>query len=146
MIPLFLRQLFYVAETQSFAAIARSTGIPYRTVLAIRSGKIDLSSSFKASIRNMYQRESYSRLRDTGFSTSQARRWSWYRPERVVIQEYSLKYKIGALATGAVAARLRKTVIPTSQGAVDALFDEMYEKIKTGVQQSIEPIEVIYDY
>ncbi len=146
MMPLFVRQLFYIAENQSFAAIARTAGIPYRTVLAIRSGKIDLASQFKSSLRNMYQRESYSRLKDAGFSSSQARRWSWYRPERAVIHETSLKYKIGELATGAVAAKLRKDGIPTGKGAVDTLFDEMYEKVKIGIQRSIEPSEIIYDY
>lgn len=146
MMPLFVRQLFYIAETQSFAAIARQTGIPYRTVLAARSGKLDLSSAFKSSLRNMFQREAYGRLRAAGFSTSESRRWSWYRPERVVIHENSLKYKIGELATGAVAAKLRAEGMPTEPRAVNDMFDEMYRKIQEGIQRSIEPTEIIYDY
>jgi hypothetical protein len=146
MISAALRQLFYVAETQSFASIARSTGIPYRTVLAMRSGKIDLSSTFKNSLRNMYQRTAYGRLRNIGFSASESRRWSWYRPERVVVHEASLKYKIGELTTGAVAAKLRAKGLPTTEGTVSDLFDQMYEKVKEGIQRSIEPTEIIYDY
>jgi len=146
MIPIVLRQLFYIAENNPFAVIARTTGIAYRTVLALRTGQVTFTSAFKSSIRNMYQREAYGRLRATGYSASQARRWSWYAPERVVIKEFSLKYKIGELATGAVASRLHKAGIPTGQGAVEALFDEMYEKVKLGIQRSIEPTEIIFDY
>lgn len=146
MIPVFIRQIAYIAEGQSFAAIARMTGIAYRTVLAIRTGKVSLTSAFKTSIRNMYQREAYGRLRETGFSASQARRWSWYRPERVVIHELSLKHKIAELATGAVASKLHALGLPTTKGRVDEMYDEMYQAVKVGIQQSIEPIEVIYDY
>lgn len=146
MIPAYVRQLFYVAEQRSFAYMARMTGIPYRTVLAMREGKIKLTSEFARSLRNMYQRESYGRLRETGYSATEARRWSWYSPERVVIKELSLKHKIAELATGAVAAKLKKEGIPTSKRAVDDIFDDMYEAVKTGVQTSIEPTETIMDY
>ncbi len=146
MMPLFVRQLSYIAKEQSYAAIARGAGIPYRTVLAMRTGKIAIRSDFKRSLRNMYQRESYSRLTETGYSPSEARRWSWYRPEETVIKAQSLKYKIGELATGALAAKLRKEGIPTSIGATEDLFDEMYQKIKEGIQRSIEPTEIWFDY
>ncbi len=146
MMPLFVRQLSYIAKEQSYAAIALGTGIPYRTVLAMRTSKIAITSDFKRSLRNMYQRESYGRLRDTGYSPSEARRWSWYRPEETVIKAQSLKYKIGELATGALAAKLRKEGIPTSIGATEDLFDEMYQKIKEGIQRSIEPTEIWFDY
>ncbi len=146
MMPLFVRQLSYIAKEQSYAAIARTIGMAYRTVLAMRTGKLKIASVFKSSIRNMYQREAYGRLRDTGYSTSEARRWSWYRPEEVVIKAQSLKYKIGELATGALAAKLRKEGISTSIGATEDLFDEMYQKIKEGIQRSIEPTEIWLDY
>jgi len=146
MIYAYMRQLFYVAEQRSYAYISRATGIPYRTVLAMRAGTMKLTSEFTRSMRNIYQRESYGRLRETGFSPHEARRWSWYRPEEVVIKEMSLKYKIGELATGAVAAKLRSLGLPTTKKAVDDLFDEMYQAVKEGIQTSIEPTEVWMDY
>lgn len=146
MIPVFLRQLSYIAEKQSFAHIARQTGIPYRTVLAMRAGKIQVSSDFKSSLRNMYQRESYGRLKESGFSASQARRWSWYRPEQVFIHERSMMAKIADLATGAVASALRATGMPTTKGAVEDLFDSMYQAVKIGIQRSERTTEEIYDY
>jgi len=146
MIYKYMRQLFYVAEQRSFAHISRATGIPYRTVLAMREGTMKITSEFAKSMRNMYQRESYGRLRETGFSTYEARRWSWYRPEEVVIKEMSLKYKIGELATGAVAAKLRTLGLPTTKQAVDALYDDMYQQVKEGIQRSIEPTEAWLDY
>jgi len=146
MIAAYVRQLFYIAEQRSFAYMARMTGIPYRTVLAMRAGVIKLSSEFARSLRNMYQRESYGRLKQTGYSATEARRWSWYAPERVVIKELSLKHKIAELTTGAVAAKLKKEGIPTSKGAVDDIYDDMYEKVKAGIKTSIEPTETIMDY
>lgn len=146
MIPRYVKQLFYVAVERSYAFIARITGIPYRTVLAMRAGKIAIKSEFARSLRNMYQREAYGRLRETGYSATEARRWSWYAPERAVIKEFSLKAKIADLATGALASKLKKEGVPTSRKAIDDMYDEMYEKVKKGIETSIEPTETIMDY
>jgi len=146
MIPLIPRQLFYIAQEQSFAAIARGTGIPYRTILALREREITLSTLMKNKIRNMYQREAYSRLRRTGFSTKEARRWSWYKPERVTIKDLSMKNKISYLATGATAQKLEAEGIPTTKEATDELFDDMYEKVKEGIQASDKTTEAIEAY
>ena len=145
MIYKYARQLAYVAEQRSYAFIARSTGIPYRQVLAMRAGKLKISSEFATSIRNMYQREAYGRLRETGFSTYEARRWSWYTPERVVIKSLSLKARIAELATGAVAAKLRSLGIPTSPKAVDDWYDEMYEKVRVGISRSLHTTEELME-
>jgi len=146
MIPLIPRQLYYISQEQSFAAIARATGIPYRTVLALRDRTIPLTTVMRQGIRNMFQREAYRRLRRTGFSATEARRWSWYRPERVTIKDMSLKVKITELTTGAVAGKLEAEGLPTTKEAVDDLFDDMYEKVKEGIETSIEPTEIIMDY
>ena len=94
----------------------------------------------------MFQRESYSRLKRVGYSATEARRWSWYKPERVVIKTFSLQAKIAELTTGAVASKLEAEGIPTSKDAIDDLFDDMYERVKEGIQESIEPTEIIMDY
>lgn len=146
MIPLIPRQLYYIAQEQSFAAIARATGIPYRTVLALRKPGVKITDVMRAGLRNMYQREAYQRLRRTGFSTHEARRWSWYRPERVTIKDLSMKSKIATLTTGAVAVKMESEGIPTSKKATGDLFDDMYQKVKDGVSESIESTEVIMDY
>ncbi len=146
MIPLIPRQLYYISQEQSFAAIARATGIPYRTILTLRERVVPLTTVQRQGLRNMFQREAYGRLRRTGYSTTEARRWSWYRPERVTIKDMSLKAKIAELATGAVAGKLESEGIPTTKKAVDELFDDMYEKVKQGIETSIEPTEIIMDY
>lgn len=146
MIPLIPRQLFYIAQKQSFAAIARATGIPYRTVLALREREITLTTAMKQGLRNMFQREAYGRLRQTGFSANEARRWSWYRPERVTIKALTMKNKISYLATGAVAQKMEAEGIPTSKEATDALFDDMYEKVKEGISTSDKSTEEIEAY
>lgn len=146
MIPLIPRQLFYLAQEQSFAAIARMTGIPYRTVLAMRERVIPLTVTQKASMRNAYQREAYGRLRRTGFSTKEARRWSWYRPERATIVDLSMKNKISYLTGGGIAKKLEAKGIPTSKEATEEMFDEVYEAVREGISVSDEPTETILDY
>jgi len=146
MILKYARQLAYVAEQRSYAYVARATGIPYRKVLAMRAGTMKLSSEFARSMRNMFQRESYGRLKEAGFSVSESRRWSWYNPEQVVIKSMSLKAKIGELATGAVAAKLRKLGLPTTIKSVDDLFDDMYRAVKEGIQRSELQTEDWMDY
>ncbi|MBA7547453.1 hypothetical protein ES705_39875 [subsurface metagenome] len=146
MILKYARQLAYVAEQRSYAYISRQAGIPYRTVLAMRAGTMKLSSEFARSMRNMFQRESYGRLKEAGFNVQEARRWSWYNPEQVVIKSMSLKAKIGELATGAVAAKLRKLGLPTTIKSVDDLFDDMYRAVKEGIQRSELQTEDWMDY
>lgn len=146
MIPLIPRQLFYIAQEQSFAAIARGTGIPYRTILALRKPGVTITSAMKKGLRNMFQRTAYNRLRRTGFSSFEARRWSWFRPERVTIKDLSMKAKIATLTTGAVAGKLEAEGIPTTKEAIDELYDDMYKRVKEGVSESIETTEVIMDY
>ena len=146
MILKYARQLAYVAEQRSYAYVARATGIPYRTVLAMRAGTMKISSEFTRSMRNMFQREAYRRLKEVGFSVSESRRWSWYNPEQVVIKSMSLIAKIGELATGAVAAKLHSLGLPTTPGTIDDLFDDMYRAVKEGIQRSVEPTEIWMDY
>lgn len=146
MIPLMPRWLFYISQEKSFAAIARATGIPYRTVLRLREPGAKITTVMRQGMRNMFQRESYSRLKRVGYSATEARRWSWYKPERVVIKTFSLQAKIAELTTGAVAAKLEAEGIPTSKDAIDDLFDDMHERVKEGIQESIEPTEIIMDY
>lgn len=146
MLPLFVRQLFYIAEKQSFAHIARQTGIPYRTVLALRTGKLDLSSQFRTSMRNMFQREAYGRLRQAGLSASESRRWSWYTPSQNVIKETEVKAAISEMTTGAVARRLEVLGLPTTQANVDKYFDELHQAITESVRKSRKPTEDIIEH
>lgn len=146
MIAAFVRQMLYVAERRSFAYIAREIGLPYRTVLTLRRGELDISSAFKSSIRNLYQREAYQRLRDVGYSYHEARRWSSYNPERVGLRSHTLRLKIADLAQGAVASKLRKEGLAITKRNIDSYFDEMYNKVKRGIQHSRKTTEEIDRY
>lgn len=146
MIPLIPRQLFYLAQEQSFAAIARMSGIPYRTILSLREPGVKITSVMKQGLRNAFQREAYRRLRRTGFSTKEARRWSWYRPERVTIADLSMKNKISYLTSGGIAKKLESQGMPTTKEATADMFDEVHEAVRKGVSKSDEPTEAILDY
>ena len=146
MIPVFLKQLAYTAKTNSFAAIARATGIPYRTVLRLKNGLGTVIPEYKRVIRNMYQRTAYANLKRAGLSANQANRFSWYRPEVVKVNAHLVEFKVGELATGKVAAKLRKLNLSTTQENVDKYYDDVFEAIKEGMRKSPLQLEDILDY
>ncbi len=146
MIPAFVKQLFYIAEQRSWAYVARQTAIAYRKVLSLRSGLVDVIPAMRTSIRNAYQREAYSRLRDDGFSFHQARRWSSYGTETTRLKVQSMRLKIAELATGATAAKIRQKGLDTSIFNVNRYYDEMYAKVKEGITSSPLTTEQILDY
>jgi len=143
MIPLIPRWLYYISQEKSFAAIARATGIPYRTVLQLRTREMPLTTVMRQGLRNMFQREAYGRLRRTGFSTKEARRWSWYRPEQVVIKDMAMKNRIQYLTSGSLAERLESKGLPTTAGNIDEIYDEVYENIREKISKSPKSTEDI---
>lgn len=143
MIPLVPKWLFYISQEKSFAAIARATGIPYRTVLRLREPGVKITSVMKQGLRNMFQRESYGRLRRTGFSAKEARRWSWYRPEHVVIKDMAMKNRIHYLTSGSLAERLESKGLRTTAKNIDEIYDEVYEEIRKKISKSPKSTEDI---
>lgn len=146
MIPAFLKQLFFMAEQRSWAYVARQTNIAYRKLLSLRSGTVDVIPAFRQSIRNAYQREAYSRLREVGFSSHQARRWSSYSTAEVRLKEQGLRLKIAELAIGATASHLHHSDLEVTSTYVDRYFGSMYEKIREGILDSPKSTEEIFDY
>lgn len=146
MIAAYLREISYMSEGMSYAAIARETGIPYRQILKTRTGPIRMTAEQRYNVRKAYRREAYGRLRATGFAPHQAKRWSQTVPVRVQIITSDLRLKIADLTNGAIANHFDANGIPTSPYNVDQIYDSMYDKVKSGIEQSELPTEEIMDY
>lgn len=82
-------RLGYLNLQQSYSQISANTGIPNATISYVINGQRNLPNKYHKSLRNYYQRSVYSDLKDAGFSSTQARRFSWYSPNKVlnVIEE-----------------------------------------------------------
>jgi hypothetical protein len=66
------------------ADIARNASIPSSTMSYVMRGERELPSTYNPNLRNLYQRTAYKALREKGMSTTQARRFSWYAPSKIV--------------------------------------------------------------
>lgn len=65
------------------ADIARETLIPQSTLSYAMRGERDLPVKYNQPLRNLYQRTAYAELRSAGLSTTQAKRFSWYSPDKI---------------------------------------------------------------
>ena len=141
MTPIAVRRLNYVAEQRSLGWIARESGIP-RSALArlAEPGRI-IPRQYETSLRNMYQRESYRRLREVGFSFHQARRFSSHAPESVSIKTLDMHLIIQDLTIGAVAREHEEMGLPEYSPISADLWDEMYTDIRDSMQKSKKPWE-----
>lgn len=140
------RDLAYVGRLRTDAWIMRATGIPLGTIGFVRSGMWKLPAQYKASLRNLYQREAYNALRDVGFSFHQARRFSWYTPERVTEISATMENVIEELAvgrTGVQIDKLEKIGLPYS---AEEIYFESLGIMKKAIEDSPKPIEDIEDY
>ena len=77
------QRLNFVREYLSLSQISVMTTIPTSTLSAYSRGTQSPSLPRQRQIRNLYQRTAYAELRATGLSATQARRFSWYRPDRI---------------------------------------------------------------
>ncbi len=134
-------QLTFVAGTRSDAWIAQETGIPRSTVGFVRRGERDLPDSYSNIMRNLYQRESYDRMKQIGFSAAQANRFRSYAPATVLDYMAEVSNKIETLATG-LAIELRASDEASGiQRPWREYLDEARESITKGFQNSLKPKE-----
>ena len=125
--------------------MSRETGIPRSTLGFVRRGERKLPSGYQSSVRNLYEREAYRRMRETGFSRTQARRYQWYAPESIRLKESEMKLLVNRYTTGVVGmetAKLRRAGVSFD---MDKLWKDAKAKIIAGLQKSKEPVETFAD-
>ena len=140
------RRLQFVSELRTDAWISRASGIPASTIGYVRRGERELPREYYTTMRNLYQRESYRELREQGFSSHQARRFSSYAPEAVTTNIGKMKEVIEELATGRAGSMADKYEKEGIWYDPISLYDESVVKIREGIQRSHEPMEEIERY
>ena len=140
------RNLTYLGNLRTDAWISQASGIPIETISYVRSGEWKLPAQYTASLRNLYQREAYTAMRDVGFSYHQARRFSWYTPERVTDVTARMEHTIEELAvgrTGVQIDRLEKLGLPYS---AEEEYAKSYQIMVEAIRKSPKPVEDIEKY
>ncbi|MBA7573664.1 hypothetical protein ES708_15462 [subsurface metagenome] len=139
------RRIIFLSQKRSDSWIAGQTGIPRSSVGYVRRGERSLSPAYNRLLRNTYQREAYGRMRETGFSATQARRFSRYAAESVSVKIGEMKLLVNKFTLGAVGmetVRLKREGISYD---IDDLWDDMKQKIIKGLQESRESVEEFAD-
>jgi hypothetical protein len=146
MISLALRQINYMLEEKSLSYVARSTGMSLNSLRQFTKKDSKLPQTVKTSITNAYNRESYGRLRDIGFSVEQARVYGRKIPEIASAWEANMRMKIASLTEVHVARRLVRDDIPATQKNIDKYFDIIYTQVLKGIKNSRVSPEDWLDY
>ena len=100
-----------------------------------------MSTEYNRLLRNVFQRESYGRMRETGFSAVQARRYSRYAAESIGLKIAEMKLLVNRFTVGAVGMEIAKLQRLGISYDEDQLWDDMKQKIIEGLQDSKEPVE-----
>ena len=100
-----------------------------------------MSPEYNRLLRNAYQREAYGRMRETGFSATQARRFSRYAAESVGLKISEMKLLVNRFTTGAVGQKIASLQRQGLDYDLDSLWKEMKQKIIKGLQDSEWPVE-----
>lgn len=110
-------RLKYVLERHTVYSVAQDTGIPYSSLYRMSQGGGDVRPEYRSALRNYYQREAYSRMRDEGFNTRTARAFSWRTPDTVRDATQKLitdRNTMAEMVTRARLARDNETVTPAN--------------------------------
>lgn len=140
------RRTTYIAAQRSDVWISEQTGIPRSTVGFVRRGERYLPKQYRTELRNLYQRESYGRLREEGFSYHQARRFSSYAPESAKLNASTMRLLADDLTRGAIASRLKKLNLPVTEENITAEWNTMRKDIVEGLRRSHKSWEDIKEY
>lgn len=141
-----LRRITYYTQQQSLKSLSRSANIPYSTLWRVSKGRANLPQKYDQSLRNAYQREAYSRLRTSGMSASQARRFSWRIPESVATTNVEMDLLVDDLSLGATQAKATSLDRKGLSYKYDELYKEMRESVVEGLNKSRLTYEDWQDY
>jgi hypothetical protein len=139
------RRITYTLMTRSQAWLSEASGVPRSTLSYVARGLRELPAQYRESIRNVYQGEAYGNLRMSGASSTQANRFKWYVPETVLNVQSSYGLKAMEWTVGVIGSKLKGLGRPATEQEVLNLWDESYEDVIDGMQQSKEPYERVME-
>ena len=139
-------RLEYILQSVSNRQVLNETGIDARSQREILTGEYEPTGLTRSYVNRLYQQTSYSNMRDTGFSHSQALRFSNQMPDSIIEKTNNVSELISRLAGGAAKNKLEKQGIQFDVYTHRALLEEMEDAIKQGLEHSRETYETWIDY
>lgn len=131
-----LRRLEYMRGFLSRGEIQSQTGIHWARQEAYIRGTSSLSTDETRSLYNAYSRLSYSQLRESGMSASQASRFRNYAPTSLTDRISDMSTLISNLSEGSVKSIIARQGITVTYEEYLDMINEMQGKVKTGLQES----------
>ena len=136
----------YLSEKRSTNWISKNTGLSRWSVSRFLSGVGSLTMDKISDVRNTYRRELYSDLRDTGLSSTQARRFTSYTPESATDLISKISTKVRELAEGWAVRTLQKEGLPIIDDWKEQYTDLVMDDVRESLRNSKQPVEYILDY
>lgn len=113
--------------------LSRQTGIARSTLYDIKHHKYQCSEKHYQSIRNYFQRQAYSVLREAGLSSYKADRYKWYRPESIM----EIKNRVGSVVSYLTNVRLQSHLTHLDNEGVSYDLEYEAQEIEEGIKESL---------
>lgn len=140
------KRVSWLLERATGYEVSLETGIPRSTVYRFKKGIGGIPDQYYTGVRNAYRRESYSNLRDQGFSSSQAARHRGLEPvSRLVITD-TFDNTVKELARGAAIERLETLGLAVNEANIKRYVPAMAKKVREGLSRSKATFEDWLDY
>lgn len=125
-------KLTFLLTERDVPWIGRESGIPWANIRSVIAGTSQFTTGEARRIRNTYQRESYSRLREAGMPAHQARRFSWFAPSSVEPKIETVKTAIADLAAGLTTQRTHKLDLEGMYYDAEDVYADAWEDVWKG--------------
>lgn len=135
----------YMNQKWSYRTIEKETGVSDTTLWRIVNEGANVSDEMTTSIRNAFNRQAYSRLRDVGLSSYEANRWRWYTPNTVMSVESTMSLIVDKWSYGVALNRLARLSVVASDETIASVIEEAKKDVLQGISESGKPFEYIVE-
>jgi len=139
-------KLTFLLSERTVPWLGRESGIPWDVIRSVSAGTGTFTTRQARQFRNLYQRESYSRLREAGMSSGQARRFSSYGPESVMERKEKVTAVIVKLAESRTAQVAKRYEDEGILYDTEDIFADEWQSIWEGMRKSREEYETWVKY
>lgn len=139
------QKIQYMHDYYSYAEVSRQTGVPYRTLLAIKNRGQDPGSGNINLINKFWNRFSYHHLTDEGLPPRLAQNIRGGSVTRITETVNAIQDRLTRYAQSAVTSATQRAIRDGTTIDTAKLFDEVYAKLVDSFRRSKQPIdEVLY--
>ena len=139
-------RLSYILDYLTPRQVLNETGFNVQDQREILAGTYDPTGYSRTFINRLYQRTTYAVMRNTGFSASQALRFTNQTPDNIRDKTLMVSDLVSNLAVGALQNKLTKQGLSYDVYSHRDLLSDMEDRIAAGLQRSRKTYEQWFDY